>query len=187
MKRTRIRCGLAATAMGAVALGLIGGSPATAGPNAGAAKAPATIIGKFNGKRLVFAAPKEVVAGQPLKIVNRTKPRKFGPHTFSLAEESLIPGTRREGEKCFSPGRICLDIAAAHEFNEKTGKVNRPVVRAGKSGWNRVFTRNAKGDSWYTEKLGASFSQKVTAAAGTTLYYVCAIHPEMQGKIDVVE
>jgi plastocyanin len=189
MKKTLARCGLATAATGAVALGLVGGPAASAEPDAGAAQgpAPAKIVMKFNGEKLFFAGAKEVVAGQPLKIVNTIKPRKHGPHTFSLTEESVIPRTRRAGERCFAPSKICLAIAVAHKFNPRTEKVNLPVVKAGKSGWDKMFTKDAKGDSWYTEKLGGSFSQKVTAEPGTTLHYMCAVHPQMQGKIDVVE
>jgi plastocyanin len=42
-----------------------------------------------------------------------------------------------------------------------------------------------KGDSWYTEKKGESFSQQVTAEPGT-LYFICAIHPGMQGRTTVL-
>ena len=77
-------------------------------------------------------------------------------------------------------------IAAAHKFDEDTGTVGRPLVRAGKPGWNRPFTRERKGDTWYSETDGETFSQRVSARRGKTLRYVCAIHPEMQGKIKVV-
>ncbi len=188
MKRNLPRCGVAAAAAGAVAFGLVGGPAASAGGSAGSAQEePATIKMKFNGKRFSFAGPTEVAAGQQLKILNTTKPRKVGPHTFSLVEESLLPATRKARKGCFAPGKICMDIAVAHKVNFKTEKVNKPVVKAGAAGWNRMFTKNAEGDSWFTVKLGASFSQKVTAEAGTTLTYLCAIHPEMQGRIEVVE
>jgi hypothetical protein len=32
---------------------------------------------------------------------------------------------------------------------------------------------------------GESISAEISAAAGTTLYYLCAIHPWMQGSITV--
>ena len=187
MKRNLPRCGLATAATGALALGLVGGPAASADSDAGSAKAPATILMKFNGKRFFFDGPEEVAAGQPLKIVNTTKPRKVGPHTFSLTEQSLRPNTPKERKQCFSPGKVCLQIAVAHEFDPKTEKINKDVVKAGKAGWDLEFTKRSEGDSWYTEKLGASFSQKVTAEAGTTLRYLCAVHVGMQGKIKVVE
>ena len=187
MKRNLPRCGLAAAATGALALGLVGGPAASAGSDAGTAKASATIEMKFNGKRFFFDGPEEVTAGQALKIVNKTKPRKLGPHTFSLTDQSLRPGTPKERKQCFSPGKVCLDIAVAHEFDPKTETINKDVVKAGKPGWDVEFTKRKEGDSWYTEKLGGSFSQKVSAEAGTTLRYFCAIHVGMQGKFKVVE
>jgi len=191
MKETLARCGLATAAVGAVALGLVGGPAASAEPDAGAAQgpAPAKIVMKFNGEKqkLFFAGSKEVVAGQPLKIVNTVKPSKHGPHTFSLVQESLRPSTRAEGNRCFAPGKLCRRIAVAHKVDFDTFAIGQPVVKVGKSGWDRMFTKDAKGDSWFTAKLGATLSQKVTAAPGTSLDYFCAIHPEMKGTIDVVE
>ncbi len=188
MTRNLPRCGLAAAATGALALGLAGGPAASAGSDAGTAKAPATIAMKFDGKkRVFFDGPEEVVAGQPLKIVNMTKPRKIGPHTFSLTERDLRPDTKQERKGCFAPGKICLQIALAHEFDPKTEKINKDVVKTGKAGWDKQFTKKAAGDSWYTEKLGGTFSQKVSAEAGSTLFYLCAVHPGMKGKIEVVE
>ena len=42
------------------------------------------------------------------------------------------------------------------------------------------------GDSWFTgNKPEASITQQVTASAGTTIYFMCAVHPWMHGKITV--
>ncbi|MDQ3647413.1 MAG: hypothetical protein M3433_02290 [Actinomycetota bacterium] len=189
MKRSLPHCGLATAAAGAVALGLVGGPAASADSDAGAAQgpAPAKIVMKFNGEKLFFAGSKEVVAGRALKIVNTIKPRAHGPHTFTLVQESLRPSSGAEVNKCFAPGKICRRITVAHKVDFDTGATRLPVVKAGKSGWDRMFSKDAKGDSWFTAKLGATFSQKVTAAPGTSLDYFCAIHPEMKGTIDVVE
>ena len=94
--------------------------------------------------------------------------------------------TRKAGEQCFTPGKICLVAAIAHEFDEKTEKVNEPLVEAGKPGWDKRFSRaSRKGDTWYSEKKGEVFEQIVSAKAGTILRYMCIVHPEMQGKIKV--
>ena len=43
-----------------------------------------------------------------------------------------------------------------------------------------------KGDAWFTtNKLNTSIVQQVSAAAGTTLTFQCAIHPWMHGSIQV--
>ena len=187
MRRT-YRYGMSAAAAGALAIAAVGGPAALADGGAGTAQEePATINMKLTRNGPAFGGAKQVTAGEQLRIVNRTKPRKIGPHTFSLTKASVIPNTRRESKNCFSPGHICMDIAVAHKFNPRTEKINQPIVKAGAPGWDREFTNSRKGDSWYTQTLGADFSQKVSAEAGTVLYYFCAIHPEMQGSIEVVD
>ncbi len=182
------RCGLAAAAAGAVVLGLVGGPAASAGSDAGATQAsPATITMRFNGERTFFAGAKQVVAGQPLRILNTSRPQRIGPHTFSLTKESVTPQTGRQFRNCFAPGGICRKIAVAHKIDFDTGASGARVVKAGLAGWDKEFTKTAKGDSWFSDRKGASFSQKVTALPGTTLHYFCAIHPEMSGEIRVVE
>ena len=39
-----------------------------------------------------------------------------------------------------------------------------------------------KGDSWFTGETKGATTQEVTAAAGTTLYFMCAVHPWMHGQ-----
>ena len=53
-----------------------------------------------------------------------------------------------------------------------------PVVDVGSPGFNEP------GDSLFFGQ-GESISADVTAAPGTTLKYLCAIHPWMQGTITV--
>lgn len=174
----------AATA-GAIAIALTGG-PAVLAQDDGTPDEPATITMEVQGKRLLFAGPETVVKGQELEIVNDTSVRKVGPHTFSLAKKSVLPDTPKEFRQCFTPGKVCMNIATAHKFNPKTEKIAKPIVDAGAKGWNRSFTKDRAGDSWYTETKGESFTRRVTASAGTTLRFICAIHPDMQGKIEVV-
>jgi hypothetical protein len=174
----------AATA-GVAAIALIGG-PAVLAQDPGDTPEPTTITMEVQGKRLFFDGPATVVRGQELQIVNNTSVRKVGPHTFSLAKKSVLPDTPREFRQCFTPGKICMDIATAHKFNPKTEKIAKPVVNAGVKGWNRGFTNNRTGDSWYTETKDESHTRRVTASAGSTLRFLCAVHPDMQGKIKVV-
>jgi hypothetical protein len=170
---------------GVAAIALIGG-PAVLAQDPGTPPEPATIAMKVEGKRLSFDGPATVVKGEELRIVNETSVRKVGPHTFSLAKKGVLPDTAREFKNCFTPGKICMDVAIAHKFNPKTEKIGKPVVDAGAKGWNRSFTKDHGGDSWYTETKDESTSRRVTASAGTTLRFLCAIHPDMQGKIEVV-
>ncbi|HEX2071017.1 MAG TPA: hypothetical protein VHF90_05145 [Thermoleophilaceae bacterium] len=170
---------------GFLAVALIGGSTVLAQDGDTPAE-PATITMEAQGKRLVFDGPETVQKGDELRIVNDTSVRRHGPHTFSLVKQSLLPDGPKEFRRCFTPGRICMEIALAHKFNPRTEKIGKPVVNAGARGWNRSFNGKRNGDSWYTEKKDDSFTRRVTASAGSTLSFICAVHPDMQGEIEVV-
>jgi hypothetical protein len=164
---------------------------------AGAAETPTTTptgvkdvitMSLVKGK-LKFVAPETVTVGDQLEIVNKTNPKQVGPHTFSLVTKGSIPKTRKAMGTCFTPKKICFAIAQWHGFNPKTEKITKNPVKAGPAGWSTMGTATgAKGDSWFTgeTKSGTHISQEVTAAAGTTLYFMCAIHPFMHGQIKVV-
>jgi hypothetical protein len=138
--------------------------------------------------KLKFVGPESVNAGEKLEIVNKTNPKQVGPHTFSLVTKGSLPKTRKAMNGCFAPKKICLAVAQWHGFNPKTERISKNLVKAGPAGWSTMGDATGKkGDSWYTEKKGATFSQAVTAKAGTTLYYICAVHPEMQGEVEVKE
>jgi len=186
---TPLRRGLpAAAALGALGLAIAGGSAASAGGDAGSAQAePAEIVMKLDGRSLRFQGPPTVVAGEELQIRNNTAPRRIGPHTFTLAREGRLPKGRRAIRRCFQRGRICRRIAVAHKVNLRTGDVGLPLFEIGAEGWDRSFSKTGRGDSWFAENKGETISQPVSAPAGTTLRFVCAIHPAMQGKIEVVE
>lgn len=184
---TARRCGVAAAALagGALMIAFGAGTTASAGGDAGAAAAPATVTMQLKEGKFFFTGSKRVRTGSRLRIRNNTDPSKGGPHTFSLVSKSVLPTTRKEQRECFNGG-ICLAGAMAHQFEEATGKVGRPLVKVGRRGWDRSFTSKRKGDSWYSETDGETFSQKVSARRGRTLRYMCMIHPEMQGKIEVI-
>ncbi|MGI8945646.1 MAG: cupredoxin domain-containing protein [Thermoleophilaceae bacterium] len=186
--KSSLRRGLAAAALagGALTLALAGGPAASAGAGAEVAKAPATVTMQFKRGEFSFSGAKRVRAGRRLRIRNNTNPRMVGPHTFTLVRKALLPDTRKEQRQCFTPGKICLTGATAHEFDEETEQIGRPLVKAGKRGWDRPFGSKRKGDSWYTEAADETFAQRVSARPGRTLYYMCIIHPEMQGKIKVL-
>jgi hypothetical protein len=45
-------------------------------------------------------------------IVDKTNPKKVGPHTFSLVKKGLRPETTNEIKNCFrGPHRICYKVA----------------------------------------------------------------------------
>ncbi len=136
--------------------------------------------------KLKFVGPASVTVGDQLEIVNETNPKQVGPHTFSLVTKGSLPKTPKARKNCFTPKHICLAVAIWHGFNPKNEAITKNPSKAGPAGWSTAGNATGKkGDSWFTEKKGETFSQEVTAAPGT-LYYLCAVHPFMQGKVNVV-
>jgi hypothetical protein len=168
-------------AIGAMSLVL---APALA---SGAEANPAnTVFISAKGGKLHFEFPKTIVAGEELTILNTTNPKQVGPHTFSLVQKSFVPKTRKQIARCFTPHHICKAIAQWHGVKGRGG-VKIDPAEAGAEGWDTMGSLTEKGDSWFTGvKPHASFTQKVTAAPGTTIHFMCAIHPWMHGQIEVL-
>jgi hypothetical protein len=190
MNRMKSRVAAAAAPLAALALlaALVVPNLATAESVAPTeAGAVSTIEIKMEGKKMGFFGPSTVHEGEELRIVNDTKPKQVGPHTFSLVEKGLLPKTAKQRQTCFTPGHICLAIAEWHKLDPKTEKVGKPEVEVGPLGWSTMGSLKKEGDSWFSgEKPGGEVDRKVTAKAGTTLYFMCAVHPWMQGKIKVL-
>lgn len=136
---------------------------------------------------LRFEAPKTIIAGEDLEVLNETNPKQVGPHTFSLVTKGSIPKTPKARQTCFTPKHICMAIAHWHGTNGN-GPVTKNPAKAGAAGWDTLGSVTKTGDSWFTgeKKSGTSIVQPVTAAAGTTIYFMCAIHPFMHGSIEVL-
>jgi plastocyanin len=94
------------------------------------------------------------------------------PHTVTIVEQFPEP-TLEAIFGCGSPGEPCAVALAAHFANGFT-----PVVEVGGAGLD------SPGDSLFFFD-DTSITATVTAPSGTTLKYLCAIHPWMQGEIDV--
>lgn len=172
----------------AIALGLTGALvlvPALAS-GADAVDSAHTVVMTTKGG-LRFEAPKTIVAGEELEVLNQTNPKQVGPHTFSLVTKGSIPKTPKARQTCFTPKHICMAIAHWHGTNGN-GPVTKNPAKAGAEGWDTLGSVTKKGDSWFTgeSKSGTSIVQPVTAAAGTTIYFMCAIHSFMHGSIEVL-
>lgn len=174
--------GIVAIAIGLIAVFAL--APAMAGA---AELGPAnTVFIKAGKGGLRFEAPKTIVAGEELEVLNQTNPKQVGPHTFSLVTKGSIPKTPKARQVCFTPKHICMSIAHWHGV-KGNGPVKVNPVEAGAEGWDTLGSLTKTGDSWFTgSKPKASIVQKVTAAAGTTIYFMCAIHPWMHGSIKVL-
>jgi len=181
-RRTPLRA--LALAVPAAAVALVFAAPV------GAAETPSTGVTAeidmvFEKGKMKFVGPSTVTQGDTLRIKNSTSVKQTGPHTFSLVKKGTLPKTGPARKACFSPKHICLSIAEWHKLNPKTGKVGQDVVEVGPKGWSTAGDNSKKGDSWFTETKGETFEQQVTAAPGD-LYYICAVHAWMQGKVKVV-
>lgn len=144
---------------------------------------PATISAVIQGGELQFSGATQVREGRRLRVENRTRAQRIGPHTFSLVKASEVPKTRREQRRCFRGDNVCVRIAIAHEFDFQTGEVSKPVVERGKPGWDKAFGR--RGDSFYSETRGETHTRRVSADAGTRLHFICAVHPDMHAAVKV--
>jgi hypothetical protein len=100
---------------------------------------------------------------------------KEGPHTFSIVKSSQEPTTKKQVENC----SVCNGFFKKHQVNEKTNKVGKPLVNAGATGFD------APGDSIVIAPGKSTTKIKISAKPGTTLSYICAVHPWMQGKVTV--
>jgi plastocyanin len=103
--------------------------------------------------------------------------RQEAPHTFSIVKSSDVPRSTGKILNCGSPGTICDTIFTSHAPDPE-GNPTLPVVNVGATGLDQP------GD---TLLVNPKQTQKVTvsAAKGTTLNFLCAIHPWMQGKLKV--
>ena len=156
----------------------------------GDAKDGVTIRAVLEGKLPEFKGPSKVSRGAPLTFLNDSDPKKIGPHTITLVDKAIVPvvRNRKEAEACFREG-LCGAIAAAHKFNPRTERVNKPSVDVGRKGaWDVAFeSLEGKGDSFYTEEEGGNQTRKVRAPVGSRLTLFCAVHPEMVKTIRVVK
>jgi hypothetical protein len=185
-KKSRRAAAAAPLAALALLLALVVPSLATAESTVAVpGEAVTTLEIKMEGKRMGFFGPKTVHEGEELRVVNDTMPSMVGPHTFSLVTKGSLPKTAKQRKECFTPGMICMGIA--HWYGLKGEELPKePLVDAGKEGWDTMGTYSKKGDSFFFAKKGQSVEQKVTAKAGTTLYFICAVHAFMQGSVKVL-
>jgi hypothetical protein len=171
----------------AVAVGLTASLVLAPALASGAGLGPANTVYMKDGKGgLRFEAPKTIASGAELEILNQTNAKRVGPHTFSLVTKGSLPKTPKARQLCFTPHHICKAIADWHGVKGEGPPTKNPA-KAGEEGWDTMGSLTKEGDTWFTgSKPKASIVQKVTAAPGTTIYFMCAIHPWMQGSTQVL-
>src|ERR1700754_2266565 len=117
-----------------------------------------------------------VKAGDTVTRLDKSTEKQ--PHTLSLIKK--LPKTPAQIMGCDA----CGPLMAAHEANQETGEVGKPLVEAGGAGFDTGGDKSAPGDSIYLPPKG-KVTFKVTAKKGTTLNFLCAVHPWMLAKINV--
>jgi hypothetical protein len=113
--------------------------------------------------------------GDRVVLTDKTKQ----PHSFSIVRKDQIPRKVRQIDACFESGP-CGKLAVEHgAINPDTGEEQEPttpLVNAGREGFNQP------GDSVLIPPGGKT---NVRITGSRDMYYLCAIHPWMLGKINV--
>jgi plastocyanin len=161
--------------LGALVLAVVTGVGAGASPDTVAARGGEQFVPNAMIQSTFHFSPGKVnaVTGQDLTWVD--KDRVGEPHTATIVEEADLPTSLAEVFGCQEQGQPCGDALAGHF---PPGDPPVPVIDVGAPGID------SPGDSLLFFPDG-SISGTISAPAGTTLFYLCALHPWMQGSITV--
>src|SRR5262249_4767910 len=123
-----------------------------------------------------------VASGGTIEVVNTQA--QEGPHTFTVVKPSDEPKTGPAAANC----KICNKLGKAHGANPESNAPPKFQYLENGVGQNTAPNVEKPGDSGVTGKgqKGEHISFKVTAPAGTTLHFMCIIHPWMQSVVKVV-
>ena len=106
-----------------------------------------------------------------------------GPHTFTVVKEKDLPRT----VKAFNNCRICQKLGQAHGADPNSDAPPKFAYLENGVGENDGPPNvDRPGDSALIgihNKKGEAVNLKVTAKKGTTLYFMCIIHNQMQAKV----
>jgi hypothetical protein len=118
-----------------------------------------------------------VKSGGTVHVVNTAADE--GPHTFTVVQKKDLP-------KSFNCPN-CDKLTKAHGADPNSDAPPKFNFLENGVGQNTPPNVDRPGDSGITGegKKGESIDLKVTAKAGTTLYFMCLIHPWMQAKLQV--
>ena len=161
-------------------------------PAAGAAKNDIRIVGgvvvkpgKFVKDNQRFApVNKTVKSGSTVRLVNRSKTQD--PHTITFVAKRFLPKQFESGleEQIFTAHGVDPEAQDAPPANLVVDN-GQAVPEGGTLEVDTGFTKSVMGDSAFIAPGQKRFSFDVTADSGSKLFYYCAIHPWMQGSINV--
>jgi plastocyanin len=180
MKSWNSRRALVAAALGAAVLSAAGSALAAGGK--GPAKAKVVAEGEESIKPNTYykntmhfeGGTVTIRSGGTVTLINKTT----DGHTLSLVKASQRPRTFKQVENC----AVCQAIEKSHGLNFEGPPAPGPppirVVDVGAPGFD------TPGDSVIIgpKGRGGPVTFKITARPGSTLYFMCAIHPWMQGR-----
>jgi plastocyanin len=95
-------------------------------------------------------------------------------HTVTLVEESQVPPDFDGVFECRDPGGPCRAALDAHFATDPP----TDTINVGAAGLD------TPGDSLLIDEEG-SVTAVISAPSGTDLYFICSVHPWMQGEIEV--
>ena len=107
-----------------------------------------------------------------------------GPHTLTIVSKKDLPKTAKAAFNC----KVCNKLGQAHGADPNSEAPPKFQFLENGVGENTAPPNlDRPGDSgvFMTQKKGEKISFKVTAKKGKTLYFMCIIHPWMQGRIQV--
>ncbi len=107
-----------------------------------------------------------------------------GPHTFTVVRKKDLPQNAKQMNNC----KVCNTLGKAH--GAPPNGQGPPKFNFLENGVGQDTPPNVDrpGDSGVTgpgQSPKESIDLKVTAKKGSTLYFMCLIHPWMQAKVDV--
>jgi plastocyanin len=124
-----------------------------------------------------------VKSGATVKLVNKIKEPE--PHTITFIEKRFLP------TQGFETG-LEEQLFAAHKVDPSNEEAPPGVLvvdngqpAQGTLQVDTMFSKTVLGDSAFIAPGQKRFNFEVTADKGSKLFYYCAIHPWMQGKITV--
>jgi plastocyanin len=117
-------------------------------------------------------------------VTLRNKSKAPDPHTITFVEKAFLP-TGFESAAADAAFAAHSPQGDAGPFFAKIDDGQPAVDQSALLEVNTLGTDATAGDSEFLAPGQKSTQFKVTADAGSKLYYFCAIHPWMQGKISV--
>jgi hypothetical protein len=123
----------------------------------------------------------QVRSGGTITITNKAQD---GPHTFTIVNRKDLPRTTKQMNQC----QVCLKIATDYGVDPTSNSDAPPAHMYLEDGVAQDAPANfdKPGDSVFVGPApGDKATAKITAKKGSTLYFMCAIHPWMQAKVIV--